>query len=115
MGVVSAAYKQEFTNALDDNLNTPNALAHVWDMLKDENVLNADKKATLLDFDKVLGLGMESWKTDAIPEEVMNLVRERAKVKAVKNWARADELRNEIAKLGFEIKDKGEDYEIRKI
>ncbi len=115
VGAVSAFYKQKFTEALEDNLNTPEALSVLWTLARDEDTLLADKKATLLDFDKVLGLGMETWQKDQIPEEVLALARERVNAKAAKDWTEADSIRDEIAKLGYEILDKGEDFEIRKI
>ncbi len=57
-GQVNEAYKKEFTEKIENDLNTPQALAVVWTMLKDEDVANNDKLATLKDFDKVLGLGL---------------------------------------------------------
>ncbi|MCC7469911.1 MAG: cysteine--tRNA ligase [Bacteroidetes bacterium] len=115
IGAISAHYKKEFTEALEDNLNTPAALAVMWTLANDKEMLLADKKATLLDFDKVLGLGMETWIRDAIPEEVLTLARDRANAKASKDWTKADSIRDEIAKLGYEILDKGEDFEVRKM
>lgn len=115
VGAVNGAYKQRFQEALDDNLNTPEALAVLWQLARDEEMLNADKRATLLDFDKVLGLGMDTWVRDEIPADVMDLVKKRASAKAAKNWAEADELRDAIANLGYEVKDKGEDFEVRKL
>lgn len=115
VGAISAYYKSEFTKALEDDLNTPEALAVLWQLARDEDILNADKKATLLDFDKVLGLGMESWIQDEIPKEVMDLVRERLSAKADKDFEKADTIREQIKSLGYEVLDKGEDFEVRKI
>lgn len=115
LGTINHAYKQRFVSSIEDNLNTPEALAVLWQLARDEEILLSDKKATLLDFDKILGLGMDKWIKDEIPEEVIKLVKERAEAKATKNWEKADEIRNKISSLGFEIKDKGEDFEIRRI
>ncbi len=115
IGAVSAFYKQKFTEALEDNLNTPEALAVLWTLAHDKDTLLADKKATLLDFDKVLGLGMESWIKDQIPDEVLALARERNTARLAKDFAKSDTLRDQIAALGYEIKDRGEDFEVRKI
>ncbi len=114
-GSVNHAYTKSFQEALDENLNTPGALAVMWELAHDREILNADKRATLIDMDRVLGLGMASWVRDSIPAEVMALVQERANAKSMKDWAKADELRDQITNLGYEILDKGEDFEIRKI
>ncbi len=114
IGAVSAHYRQEFTEALEDNLNTPEALAVLWTLAHDKETLLADKKATLLDFDKVLGLGMDTWAHDEIPAEVIDLARSRNAARLSKDWAKSDELRDKIKSLGYEIKDLGEDFEVRK-
>lgn len=57
-GVVDEAYKARFVEKIENDLNTPQALAAVWTMLKDKEVTPENKLATLLDFDKVLGLGL---------------------------------------------------------
>lgn len=115
IGAVSAHYKKEFTEALEDNLNTPKALATMWELANDKETLLADKHATLLEFDKVLGLGMENWTKDEIPSEVLTLARERNNARLSKNWDKSDELRDQIKSLGYEIKDLGEEFEVRKI
>ena len=114
-GVINHAYTKRFMEEMDKNLNTPQALAILWQLVKDEDMLLADKKATLLDFDKVLGLGMSSWTRDEIPDEVLTLARERNSARLAKDFSKSDTLRDQIAKLGYEILDKGEDFEIRKI
>ncbi len=58
-GVVDVAYKAQFVEKIENDLNTPQALAVLWTMLKDKEVKDEDKLATILDFDKVLGLGLE--------------------------------------------------------
>lgn len=57
-GKVDEAYKAKFREKLENDLNTPQALAIVWTLVKDKEVANNDKLATLKDFDKVLGLGL---------------------------------------------------------
>src|SRR5574343_309045 len=60
LGIVLDEYKQKFIEALADDLNTAKALAVVFEMLSDKNVGPADTYATLVDFDKVLGLNIEN-------------------------------------------------------
>mgnify|MGYP003393632096 CR=1 FL=1 len=57
-GEVDEAYKAKFREKLENDLNTPQALAIVWTLVKDKEVAPENKLATLLDFDKVLGLGL---------------------------------------------------------
>lgn len=114
-GSISNSYKESFENAMNDNLNTGEALAVVWKLIKDNNVSDSDKKSTMLDFDRVLGLGMKNWKKDTVPEEVKRLVEERQKVRDKKDFETSDKLRKVIQDLGYDVKDTGKDTEIFKI
>lgn len=104
-GEINKDYSIQFRNCMDDDLNTPKALAIMWNLVKDSNISNKDKKATLLDFDKVLGFGLDQIKEDTIPEEVKILGEERKLSRENKDWSKSDELRNKIEELGYEIKD----------
>ena len=114
-GSVHQEYKNKFTEYLNDDLNTPRALSLLWDVIKDENMSDADKKATILDFDKVLGLGFAELKAERIPEKVMKLVEEREKARLDKDFKKSDELRDKINSLGYEIKDTAEGQKVSKI
>ncbi len=59
VGEVDLAYKAKFTEKIENDLNTPQALAVLWTLVKDKEVSVENKLATLLDFDKVLGLGLK--------------------------------------------------------
>ena len=87
----------------------------MWDVFKDPNISDADKKATILDFDKVLGLGFENLKLEIIPEEVEKLAEEREQARKNKDFKNSDKLRKEINSLGYEVKDLGGEYKINKI
>ncbi len=117
-GIVHPEYQKKFKEFVEDDLDTPRAITLLWDVLKDENISNADKKATILDFDKVLGLGFENLKEAkeiSVPEEVLKLLKERELARADKDFKKSDELRAEINKLGYEIKDTGEGQKVSKI
>ncbi len=58
VGAVNTDYKTRFIEYMDDNLNTAKALSLVWEILKNKELSSAEKKATLLDFDKVFGFGL---------------------------------------------------------
>jgi len=114
-GDVNKEYKARFIEYLDNNLDSPKALALVWELLKDISLSNVDKKATLLDFDKVFGFDLDKIKKEIVPEEIKQLVDEREKARAEKDWAKSDELRKKINSLGYEIKDTESGSKISKI
>lgn len=115
MGSVNKEYKDKFMNFLDNNLDSPKAVALVWELLKDTSLSNADKKATIFDFDKVLGLGLDKIKEEIIPQEIKELAKERENARVEKNWVKSDELREKINSLGYEIKDTESGSKISKI
>jgi cysteinyl-tRNA synthetase len=87
----------------------------LWDVFKDKNISDADKKATILDFDRVLGLGFEDLKKDIIPDEINKLANERTEARKNKDFKKSDELRDKINSLGYNIKDTPEGEKISKI
>ena len=115
IGAVSDEYKKKFQEYIEDDLDTPRILSLLWDLIKDANISNADKKATILDFDKVLGLGFENLKEEEIPEEINKLAEEREMARKNKDFKKSDELREKINSLGYEVKDSSEGYKINKI
>lgn len=114
-GNVIASYKNDLMSFMDDDLNTPKALALLWDLTHDTDISYADKKATLLDFDKVFGFGLDKITEDVIPENILQIARERNEARMNKDWVRSDELRKEINLLGYEVKDTEFGFKINKI
>ncbi len=114
-GTVNPAYQAKFKEFIQDDLDTPRALTVLWDILKDDAISDADKKATILDFDKVLGLGFADLKEDVIPEEITALAEERELARKNKDFQKSDDLRQKINSLGYEVKDSPEGYKINKI
>jgi cysteinyl-tRNA synthetase len=110
-GTVAGAYKASFSAFINDDLDTPKAVAMVWDILKDEAVSDPDKRATILDFDRVLGLNLASIKpvheeiVIEVPAEITALVEAREDARKEKDWAKADAFRQEIEARGFAISD----------
>lgn len=119
-GKVNKVWKDNFVEAINDDLNLPQGMAILNEMLKSE-ISKEDKLATALDFDKVLGLKLDSIKLKSdlkeseIPKEVQDLIKEREQVRKNKDWIKSDQLREEIVKLGYEIKDTPEGTEIKKM
>jgi cysteinyl-tRNA synthetase len=115
IGSVHKEYQNKFKEYVSDDLDTPRALSLLWDVFKDENISNADKKATILDFDKVLGLGFENLQEEKIPGEILKLAEEREQARQNKDFKKSDELREKINSLGYEVKDTGNGQKINKI
>ncbi len=114
IGDVNGELKERFLDNINDDLNISKALATVNEVFK-YGISNADKLATLLDFDKVLGLGFDKIGKDIIPEEVKRIAEERIIARTNRDWSKSDELRDQIKNLGYEVKDMGQGYEISKI
>ena len=84
----------------------PRALAVAWELVKDD-LSPSTKRATLLQFDRVLGLRLAEWHPEeaVIPSEIIVLVAEREKARSAKRWKDADTLREQIGRAGYEIED----------
>ncbi|MEI6511418.1 MAG: cysteine--tRNA ligase [Candidatus Uhrbacteria bacterium] len=106
-GVVDEPYASRFLAAINEDLNTPAALAVVWDLVNDATVDDAMKASTLLRFDEVLGLRLSDYlgKQLDVPADVTSLVAQREEARLSKNWGESDRLRDEIATRGFVVKD----------
>ena len=113
-GQVDAGFREKFIDGINDDLNMPRAMAVVQELLKSDISLE-DKKATILDFDRVLGLGLDRLgEADSLPEEVKRLAAEREKARASKDWGASDRLRDAIGALGYEVKDTREGMKLIK-
>ena len=97
-------YQERFLNLVNDDLNTPQALALLWKMLDDKNLLEKEKYSLVLDFDKVFGLGLDK-KKEKIPQQIQELVKKRQGYRKKKQWSQADEIRKKVEKMGYKIKD----------
>ena len=117
-GVVDSEYHQQFLEALNNDLDTPRVIALLWDLLKDEHIKKEDKRATFLDFDRVLAIGFadgvkklkEMLSVNVVTEtdltsEVAQLMDERERAREEKDWKTADTLRKKIEDKGFLVQD----------
>lgn len=114
-GSVLPAFESEFRLALEEDLNTPKMLATVWELAKSD-APPADKRATMLKFDEVLGFGMVDWKEEVlvIPESVHALAEARWQARLAKNWPESDRLRQVLAEQGWIMKDGADGYTLVK-
>lgn len=97
-------YKNKFKEALEDNLNTSNALTVLFDVLKDEVLNDYNKLVIIEDFDRVLSLDL-TLKDNNIPKEIEDLVNERNIAKTNKDFSKSDEIRDKLLSMGYTIKD----------
>jgi cysteinyl-tRNA synthetase len=107
-------FVQRFNDCLDDDLNMPRALAVMWELLKSD-LPAATKKATLLQFDRVLGLQLADWQPieESIPEAITALAHQRDQARREKRWQDADALRKQIADAGYEIEDTAQGSKVK--
>lgn len=113
-----AQFEEEFLQAINDDLNMPKALAVVWELVKSDYPTSA-KAETLFKFDKVLGLKLSEvekrLKNEDIPQEVLSLIKERDTLRKEKRFHLADQLRNRVKKLGYDVEDKQGKTEIKRV
>jgi cysteinyl-tRNA synthetase len=110
-----ADLEAEFTAAMEDDLNTPKALAVLWKTV-DSDYPDSAKASTILWMDRVLGLQLDEYvnKPLLIPVAIKELADMRWKARAERDWATSDRLRDELTKLGWEMKDGKEGYVLTK-
>jgi cysteinyl-tRNA synthetase len=119
-----AGYEKRFDDAMDDDLNTADAIGAIFEEVKDLNSnLNSDSsleviEAALASFKgmtDVLGLVQrQPTGEDDIPEEIRKMAEERAAARKEKNWKRSDELRDAIKAAGYILEDTPQGQKIRK-
>ncbi len=109
------AAKKQFSEIMNDDLNSPKALSYLWDILRDDKLNDSEKYELALEFDKVFGLELEKEEEIEIPREVKKLIKEREEMRKKKNWQEADNIRNRIKKAGYQIDDTEEGVKIRKL
>ena len=120
----AAEARRRFTEAMDDDLNTAQAIGHLFDLVRVLNqeiesgaqaeLLRADG-AVLRELLDILGLLANIGRAAAaVPEDVEKLAAERSEARAGRDWARADELRGKIEEAGYVVEDTPEGPVVRK-
>ena len=107
-------FVQQFQDAVNDDLNTPQALALIWKLVESKQP-SVVKAALLSRFDTVLGLQLDAYigKEIEIPNEVQVLLVARSRARSEKNWTESDRLRDEIALHGFIVEDKSDGQKVK--
>ena len=106
---------QRFFESVNNDLNLPQAVAVLWEMVNSDTTTPGRSKV-LLEMDKILGLNLDQYlgKTIEIPEGVQKLIGRREEARKTGNFKESDKLRHEIKKLGFEILDTESGPKIKK-
>jgi cysteinyl-tRNA synthetase len=104
-GDILTSYLDACKQALQDDLNTPEAVAVIWKMMKDTTFEKRHICATLLAIDELLGLGLSTLEEVHIPHDVEHLLAERKDAREKKEWATSDRIRDEIKAKGFVVQD----------
>ncbi|NTU46295.1 cysteine--tRNA ligase [Candidatus Roizmanbacteria bacterium] len=106
-------YRIAFRTALANDLQTPQAVSVMFEMLK-SNIPSEDKLDLLYEFDEVLGLDLAKTEQEKIPDEIIQLGWTRLQARQAKDFAKSDELRKLIEEKGYNIEDREETFEIIK-
>lgn len=116
-------YRQQFIAAMDDDLNTADGITAVFELVTAINTAVKDGASkefaeksleTLMEFANVLGILQQDKADDGIDADIQALVDERQQARAEKNFARADEIRDELAARGITLKDTPQGVQIIK-
>lgn len=114
-------YKNGFIEAMDDDLNTADAISAIFELVRALNTAFAEggdaaaAKESLAMLDELLDVIGLVRKSDEIPAEITEMAEKRAAARKAKNWAEADALRDEIKARGYELKDTPDGFKITKL
>jgi cysteinyl-tRNA synthetase len=110
---INNEYLEGFEKAMNDDLNAPEALQVLWKLVRDEKA--EGKINTIKKMDEVFGLDLLKKEKISVTNEIQKFVDEREKARKNKDWKKADELRDKIKDLGYNISDTKEGPKITKI
>jgi cysteinyl-tRNA synthetase len=112
-GKTNKKYMKEFETAINNDLDTPSALATLWKLLRDKKAVG--KLAAAKEMDKVFSLSLFIKEKTEIPNEIKKMVKNREEVRKIKQWQEADKIRKEIEKQGYSVKDTKEGPKIERL
>jgi cysteinyl-tRNA synthetase len=109
-------YLSQFKDSVFNDLNTPQGLAVMWGVLKDGSLGPEEKYSLACNFDKIFSLGIKEMAQDdlKIPASIEKLALERQRLREEKRWSEADQVRDEISSVGYNILDTSEGYKLEK-
>ncbi len=102
-GKLNKKYLKEFEKAINDDLNMPQALAVLWNLVRDKNAKG--KVDTIKEMDKIFSLDLLKKEEIKISEDVEKLIKEREEARKKKDFKKADSIREELKKKGVVLED----------
>ena len=105
-------YLEQFEKAINNDLNTPEALSVLWNLLRDKKA--EGKMRTIREMDEVLGLNLLKKEKLSIPIKIKKLVQKREKCRKEQKWQESDKIRKEIERLGYRVEDTAKGTKIKK-
>lgn len=106
-------YQQQFTEHISNDLQVPQAVATMWEMIKSD-LPDEEKTYLLFDFDRVLQLDLQNTKAEQIPDEVVKLAEEREQKRKERDFTASDVLRKKIEEKGYRVKDSSVGFSLQK-
>jgi cysteinyl-tRNA synthetase len=123
--ILISKFQKEFEKAMDDDFNTPRALASIFNLVNKGNSLIAQNKLSPEDAREILKRLSEIdevfnfifWKRleEKIPKEILKLVKEREGFRKTGQWQKADEIRKKIKQMGYWVEDTKKGPKIKKL
>ena len=113
-GRVDQSITSALTTFFGDDLNTGSALLLLRQFEKDESISEADRRATFLALEDLLGLELNQMSPTELPSEALALVQARASARENRNWPLSDQLRDQLLELGVRVNDgpEGQTWEL---
>jgi cysteinyl-tRNA synthetase len=110
-------YRDKFKEALENDLNIPQVLAVIWEIVRvdDKDLPDVSKKRLIEEIDQVLGLNLTSYLEEEIPTDILELVNKREEYRKAGDWRLADIMRDTLQENGYEIADTPDGAAVRKI
>jgi len=121
-----ATYLEQFDQCLANDLDTPGAIAVMWDMVKDKTLSDTTKAGTLLAMDEVLDIGLSDNPAEGaralgviakadIPDDIQNLIEQRETARLARDYATADMVREQLSAKGYTIEDSEHGPKVTKV
>ncbi len=124
-GKLDTQKQLEMVQIINNDLDTPGLVAYMYELIKDKNLTDGDKKMLLLECDAILGIGLSKDPEeglrelghiahDSLPQHIQDMLQEREAARIAKNWPEADRLRDTIEREGYTLEDSPEGPKLTK-
>lgn len=117
--------KEKFIEAMDDDLNTADAVSAIFELVRELNIMSSNKESSKKQLEQgrdlfdeltdVLGILYNKKEKNEIPQEILDLVEERKAARKAKDFDKADEIRDKITQLGYSVKETRQGVEVTKL